>query len=97
MLESTTYPGTTEELFRPILESSGCERVVDFLLAYSPERIDPGNGDYGLGNTPKIVAGIYGATGAARARSTTAHREGRARVDRREAELTKLLENTFRT
>jgi UDP-N-acetyl-D-glucosamine dehydrogenase len=61
VLESTTYPGTTEELLRPILEagSPGCLVAGrDFLLGYSPERIDPGNPQYGLHNTPKIVAGI---------------------------------------
>src|SRR5207244_10914768 len=56
VLESTTYPGTTEEIVRPILEASGLEAGKDFALAYSPERIDPGN-PRGLQDTPKVVAG----------------------------------------
>jgi UDP-N-acetyl-D-glucosamine dehydrogenase len=58
ILESSTYPGTTEELVRGILETSGLAVGQDLLLAYSPERIDPGNGEFGLRNTPKIVAGV---------------------------------------
>src|SRR5699024_4862242 len=58
VLESTTYPGTTEELVRPLLEESGLSAGVDFHLAFSPERIDPGNPTYGLVNTPKIVGGL---------------------------------------
>ncbi|MGI9577814.1 MAG: nucleotide sugar dehydrogenase, partial [Microthrixaceae bacterium] len=59
ILESTTYPGTTEELFGPILEAqSGLKMGVDFRLGYSPERIDPGNVSWNLTNTPKVVAGI---------------------------------------
>src|SRR5690606_27880385 len=57
VLESTTYPGTTDELVRPILEKSGLRAGEDFALAYSPERIDPGNKQYGLRNTPKVVGG----------------------------------------
>lgn len=97
VLESTTYPGTTEELVRPILETSGLAAARDFLLAYSPERIDPGNEEYDLRNTPKVVAGLGPeATGAA------ALFYGQI-VDKvvvvsscRAAELSKLLENTFR-
>jgi UDP-N-acetyl-D-glucosamine dehydrogenase len=58
ILESTTYPGTTEEVVLPILESSGLKIVGDFGLAYSPERIDPGNKQFNVENTPKIVGGI---------------------------------------
>jgi UDP-N-acetyl-D-glucosamine dehydrogenase len=97
VLESTTYPGTTEERVRPILETSGLRAGVDFLLAYSPERIDPGNDEFGLRNTPKVVGGLTPeSTGAA------ALFYGQL-VDKvvvvsscRAAELSKLLENTFR-
>ncbi len=58
ILESTTYPGTTEEVVLPILENSGLKAIVDFGLAYSPERIDPGNKEYTVINTPKVVGGI---------------------------------------
>ena len=58
VLESTTYPGTTDEVLRPVLEAaSGLSAGVDFWLAFSPERIDPGNADYGIRNTPKVVGG----------------------------------------
>src|SRR6478609_8056745 len=55
ILESTTYPGTTDEVVRPILEAGGRVVGTDFLLAFSPERIDPGNAVYGVANTPKVV------------------------------------------
>jgi len=58
ILESTTYPGTTEEVVLPILENSGLKATVDFGLAYSPERIDPGNKEFTVTNTPKVVGGI---------------------------------------
>ena len=58
VLESTTYPGTTREIMQPILERSGLKAGLNFHLAYSPERIDPGNKKYGVKNTPKIVSGI---------------------------------------
>jgi UDP-N-acetyl-D-glucosamine dehydrogenase len=98
VLESTTYPGTTEELFGPILEEgSGLTAERDFHLGYSPERIDPGNVAWGLVNTPKVVSGVGPASLAA----VRAFYD--SLVDRtvpvsgtREAELTKLLENTFR-
>ena len=61
-LESTTYPGTTEEVVRPLLEkASGLTAGLGFSLAFSPERIDPGNPDYGFANTPKIVGGVTAA------------------------------------
>ena len=58
VLESTTYPGTTDEVVRPILEqASGLTAGLDFALAFSPERVDPGNDHYGIRNTPKVVGG----------------------------------------
>lgn len=98
VLESTTYPGTTEEIVQPILESaSHLKAPDDFHLAFSPERIDPGNPVYGLKNTPKVVGGIS-------PESTTAAADFYGRfVDTvvrakgtREAETAKLLENTYR-
>ncbi len=63
VLESTTYPGTTNELLVPILESgSGCKAGVDFYVGYSPERIDPGNKRFNFVNTPKVVSGIDDAS-----------------------------------
>ncbi len=97
VLESTTYPGTTEEVLRPLLEKGGLSAETDFLLAYSPERIDPGNPVYGMKNTPKVVGGT---TEAATRRAADLY--GRF-VDTvveakgaREAETAKLLENTYR-
>lgn len=58
VLESTTYPGTTEELLKPIFEQSGLMCGQDFYLAFSPERVDPGNKDFKTNNTPKVVGGI---------------------------------------
>jgi UDP-N-acetyl-D-glucosamine dehydrogenase len=98
ILESTTYPGTTEELLRPLLEAgSGLSAPGDFFLGYSPERIDPGNASWRLENTPKVVSGIDAA-------SLAKVREFYSRIvdvtvavsSPRIAELTKLLENTFR-
>ena len=57
ILESTTYPGTTEEVLKPILEKSGLKCGEDFFLAFSPERVDPGNKDFNTKNTPKVVGG----------------------------------------
>jgi UDP-N-acetyl-D-glucosamine dehydrogenase len=97
VLESTTYPGTTEELVRPLLEQSGLRAGVDFSLGYSPERIDPGNATWTFENTPKVVSGID----ATSLRGVEAFYG--ALVDKvvpvgspAEAELVKLLENTFR-
>jgi UDP-N-acetyl-D-glucosamine dehydrogenase len=98
VLESTTYPGTTDEVMRPILERSGLRGGTDFYLAFSPERIDPGNKTFGIENTPKVVGGIdpeSTALAAAALQQITLggiHTVSSARV----AELTKLLENTFR-
>jgi len=97
-LESTTYPGTTEEVVRPLLEkASGLTAGIDFFLAFSPERIDPGNPVYGFTNTPKIVGGLTpSCTDAAEAfYSRVCERVVRAK-SAREAEMAKLLENTYR-
>ena len=98
ILESTTYPGTTEELVAPLLEAgSGLRAGRDFHLGYSPERIDPGNPTWNLGNTPKVVSGVDEASLKAvqgffdRLVDRTVPVSGT-----REAEMTKLLENTFR-
>ncbi|WP_242884375.1 nucleotide sugar dehydrogenase [Actinomadura litoris] len=97
VLESTTYPGTTDEVVRPILEKSGLNAGEEFHLAFSPERIDPGNPVYGIRNTPKIVGGFSPACASAAAAFYGKF------VDRvveakgtREAEMAKLLENTYR-
>ncbi|MFE1912343.1 nucleotide sugar dehydrogenase [Streptomyces anandii] len=98
VLESTTYPGTTEEVFGPLLEyASGLTAGDDFHLGYSPERIDPGNSTWKLENTPKVISGIDPASKEA------VHRFYASLIDTvvpvsncKEAELTKLLENTFR-
>jgi UDP-N-acetyl-D-glucosamine dehydrogenase len=98
ILESTTYPGTTEERFGPILEEgSGLVAGDDFHLGYSPERIDPGNTTWGFVNTPKIVSGIDTESRAAVKRFYDTLVDRTVEVSgTREAELTKLLENTFR-
>jgi UDP-N-acetyl-D-glucosamine dehydrogenase len=98
VLESTTYPGTTEELLAPILEAgSGLVAGRDFSLGYSPERIDPGNPVFGLVNTPKVVSGIDGPSLAAVKAFYDDIVEQTVPVrSPKEAELTKLLENTFR-
>ncbi len=98
VLESTTYPGTTEELIRPKLEAGGLKAGIDFYLAFSPERVDPGNPKFGTKNTPRIVGG------------TTAQCTRIAKVfysifldhvvtvsSTQAAETVKLLENTFRS
>jgi UDP-N-acetyl-D-glucosamine dehydrogenase len=98
VLESTTYPGTTDELVRPILEkASGLSAGVDFNLAFSPERIDPGNPVYGLRNTPKVVGGLTPDCTAAAARfyGKVCDQVVEAKSPR-EAEMAKLLENTYR-
>jgi len=108
ILESTTYPGTTEELMLPILEQSGlrcpiaagpdAENIAtDFFVAFSPEREDPGNKQYGLAQIPKVVGGINPPSGRA---AVNLYSQIVARVvpvsSTRAAELTKLLENIFR-
>jgi len=98
VLESTTYPGTTEELVAPILEEgSGLVAGRDFRLGYSPERIDPGNAEWNLVNTPKVVSGIDAASLVAVKAFYDSIIERTVPVATpKEAELTKLLENTFR-
>jgi UDP-N-acetyl-D-glucosamine dehydrogenase len=97
VLESTTYPGTTDELLRPILESSGLRAGEDFLLAYSPERVDPGNDEFGIRNTPRIVGGCSPlATEVAVVFYEQIVDKVMAVSSTRLAETAKLLENTFR-
>ncbi len=98
VLQSTTYPGTTEEVVQPILERSGLQAGVDFYLAFSPERIDPGNQQWSAYNTPKVVGGITEectqlAADLLRQMGAPVHPVSSPRA----AELTKLLENTFRS
>ena len=97
VLESTTYPGTTEEVVQPILESGGLKAGVDFHLAFSPERIDPGNKKFGMRNTPKVVGGVNPESTevAAALYSKFVDTVVRAKGTR-EAEMAKLLENTYR-
>ncbi len=98
VLESTTYPGTTEEVVRPILEEgSGLRAGSGFRLAYSPERIDPGNTQWRLDNTPKIVGGIdQESTDAAAALYGKFCSEVVVVSSPQVAEMAKLLENTYR-
>ncbi len=97
VLESTTYPGTTDEVVRPKLEQGGLVAGQDFHLAFSPERIDPGNTEFGAKNTPKVVGGQTPACTEAAAAfygrfvDTVVRAKGT-----REAETAKLLENTYR-
>ena len=98
VLESTTYPGTTDEIVRPMLEkASGLTVGIDFHLAFSPERIDPGNERYGMRNTPKVVGGLTPAcTDAAAAFYGQVCDTVVKAKSAREAEMSKLLENTYR-
>ena len=97
ILESTTYPGTTEEVLVPLLEESGLRAGVDFYCAFSPERIDPGNTSFGITNTPKVVGGINeDSTSQATAFYGRFVKEVVAAKGAREAELAKLIENTYR-
>jgi len=97
VLESTTYPGTTDGLVRGILEESGLIAGRDFNLAFSPERIDPGNPHYGLKNTPKVVGGFTPACTERAANFYSLFVDTVVRTrGTREAELAKLLENTYR-
>lgn len=98
VLESTTYPGTTEEIVKPILEESGLKCGEDFFLAFSPERVDPGNKQFKTKNTPKVVGGITeDCTEVAAALYSNVlegdiHKVSSPAV----AEMEKILENTFR-
>jgi UDP-N-acetyl-D-glucosamine dehydrogenase len=98
ILESTTYPGTTREIMLPALESTGLKVGQDFFLAFSPERVDPGNPRYGTRNTPKVVGGI---TADCRRVAVALYQpaiDSLVPVSTTEAaELVKLLENTFRS
>jgi UDP-N-acetyl-D-glucosamine dehydrogenase len=98
VLQSTTYPGTTEEVVQPVLEATGLKAGVDFLLAFSPERIDPGNRVFTAENTPKVVGGLtplgaQAAAGLLRRLTPEIHVVSTPRA----AEMTKLLENIFRS
>jgi UDP-N-acetyl-D-glucosamine dehydrogenase len=97
VLESTTYPGTTEELVQPLLERSGLRAGVDFFLAFSPERVDPGNPGYNTRNVPKVIGGT---TATCRDLASALYGSAVERVvpvsSPRVAEMVKLLENTFR-
>jgi len=98
VLESTTYPGTTEDLLKPILESSGLKCGTDFYLAFSPERVDPGNLIYKTRNTPKVVGGVtptctdIAATLYESILDAPVQRVSSPAV----AEMEKILENTYR-
>jgi nucleotide sugar dehydrogenase len=97
ILESTTYPGTTEEVMIPVLQTSGLQAGVDFYVAFSPERIDPGNASFGIRNTPKVVGGVnedstkYAVDFYEQFVDKVIPARGA-----REAELAKLIENTYR-
>lgn len=98
VLESTTYPGTTEEMLKPIFESCGFQCGVDFYLAFSPERVDPGNILYKTRNTPKVVGGVtpqctdIAATLYEAVLEAPVHRVSSPAI----AEMEKILENTYR-
>ena len=97
ILESTTYPGTTTELVAPVLEESGLTVGVDVALGYSPERIDPGNQRWTLVNTPKVVSGVDEASLRLVDAFYSSFVDKTVPVgNTAEAELVKLLENTFR-
>ena len=97
ILESTTYPGTTDEVVQPMLEANGLRAEVDFLLAFSPERVDPGNATYTTRSIPKVVGGVGPASTAAASALYEAVVSTVVPVaSTRVAEMVKLLENTFR-
>jgi UDP-N-acetyl-D-glucosamine dehydrogenase len=97
-LESTTYPGTTRELLKPVLERAGLTVGEDVFLAFSPERVDPGNPRYHTSNTPKVVGGVTPACTEVAAALYRTCIETVVEVSSAEtAELSKLLENTFRS
>jgi UDP-N-acetyl-D-glucosamine dehydrogenase len=97
VLESTTYPGTTEEVVRPMLERGGLVGGRDFFLAFSPERVDPANPEWHTGNTPKVVGGIdESSTDVATALYQTIVTTIVGVSSTSVAEMVKLLENTFR-
>jgi UDP-N-acetyl-D-glucosamine dehydrogenase len=97
VLESTTYPGTTREMVQPELESTGMVVGRDLFLAFSPERVDPGRRDWTTANTPKVIGGITPACTEVAATMYGKAMKTVVRVSSTEvAEMTKLLENTFR-
>jgi UDP-N-acetyl-D-glucosamine dehydrogenase len=97
VLESTTYPGTTEELLLPLLEESGLKAGRDFFLAYSPEREDPGNRDYATRNIPKVIGGLDETSGKLAVSLYKPIVDGVVPVSNtRVAEACKILENTYR-
>src|SRR5215831_677393 len=97
ILESTTYPGTTDEVLLPMLEETGLQLDEDFLLAFSPERVDPGNPQFKTHNIPKVVGGVTSdSTEAAAALYGQIVAEVHSVTSARVAEAAKLLENTFR-
>ncbi len=98
ILESTTYPGTTDEVLLPMFEAKGLKVGKDFYLAFSPERVDPGNPQYHTKNIPKVVGGVTPAcTEAAKALYEQAIENVHPVSSTRVAETVKLLENTFRS
>jgi UDP-N-acetyl-D-glucosamine dehydrogenase len=97
ILESTTYPGTTDEVLRPMFDETGLKLDEDYFLAFSPERVDPGNEKFNTRNIPKVVGGVTAASAEVAGAAYGAivdkvHQTSSARV----AETCKLLENTFR-
>jgi UDP-N-acetyl-D-glucosamine dehydrogenase len=97
VLESTTYPGTTDEVVQPMLEATGLKAGIDFFLAFSPERVDPGNPTFQTHNVPKVVGGCTPACSSLAGELYGAAIETIVPVSStRVAEMVKLLENTFR-
>ena len=97
ILESTSYPGTTEDVLLPIIEKSNLKAGIDFFLAFGSERIDPGNSNYRITNTPKVIGGINKiSTDKAMEFYSNFISEIIPAKGTREAELSKLLENTYR-
>ena len=97
VLESTTYPGTTREVVLPILRRGGLEPGRDFFLCFSPERVDPGNRTWKIGNTPKLIGGVTEACTAVGAAFYSRFVDEMVTVSSAEAaELAKILENAFR-
>src|SRR6516165_7042657 len=98
ILESTTYPGTTDELVLPMLSESGLKVGTDFFLAFSPERVDPGNPQFNTRNIPKVVGGVTPACTNAAVKLYRQRLEHVVAVSSTQvAEMVKLLENTFRS
>jgi UDP-N-acetyl-D-glucosamine dehydrogenase len=97
ILESTTYPGTTEEVVRPMLEATGLRADADFFLAFSPERVDPGNPTFNTRNVPKVVGGVGAESTVLASMLYGAAIDTIVPVSSTQsAEMVKLLENTFR-